>query len=74
MKYYSVLLLFAFSIALSSCEDVIEVEVQNTTPRLVIDAQFNLYTKEQQLRLEGGVRLSFSVNYFEQQVPIVLPI
>ena len=71
MKYYSVLLLFAFSIALSSCEDVIEVEVQNTTPRLVIDAQFNLYTKEQQLRLEGGVRLSFSVNYFEQQVPIV---
>ena len=71
MKYFSALLLFALTISLFSCEDVIEVEVQNTTPRLVIDAQFNMYTKEQQLRLEGGVRLSFSANYFDLNVPII---
>ena len=33
MKYFSALLLFALTISLFSCEDVIEVEVQNTTPR-----------------------------------------
>ena len=71
MKYFSALLLFALTISLFSCEDVIEVEVQNTTPRLVIDAQFNMYTKEQQLRLEGGVRLSFSANYFDEELPVV---
>ena len=71
MKYFSALLLFALTISLFSCEDVIEVEVQNTTPRLVIDAQFNMYTKEQRLRLEGGVRLSFSANYFDEELPVV---
>ncbi|MDC1393927.1 DUF4249 domain-containing protein [Flavobacteriaceae bacterium] len=71
MKYFSAILLFALTISLFSCEDVIEVEVQNTTPRLVIDAQFNMYTKEQQLRLEGGVRLSFSANYFDEELPVV---
>ena len=71
MKYFSALLLFGLTISLFSCEDVIEVEVQNTTPRLVIDAQFNMYTKEQQLRLEGGVRLSFSANYFDEELPVV---
>ena len=71
MKYFSALLLFALTISLFSCEDVIEVEVQNPTPRLVIDAQFNMYTKEQQLRLEGGVRLSFSANYFDEELPVV---
>ena len=71
MKYFSALLLFALTISLFSCEDVIEVEVQNTTPMLVIDAQFNMYTKEQQLRLEGGVRLSFSANYFDEELPVV---
>ena len=71
MKYFNALLLFALTISLFSCEDVIEVEVQNTTPMLVIDAQFNMYTKEQQLRLEGGVRLSFSANYFDEELPVV---
>ena len=30
-----------------------------------------MYTKEQQLRLEGGVRLSFSANYFDEELPVV---
>jgi hypothetical protein len=57
--------------SLFSCEDVIEVAVQNSTPKLVIDAQFNVFTKEEPSRLEGGVRLSFSANYFDQEVPMV---
>lgn len=57
--------------SLFSCEDVIEVSVQNSTPRLVIDAQFNVFTKGESPRLEGGVRLSFSANYFDQEVPMV---
>ena len=71
MKFSSHILLFALIMSLFSCEDVIEVAVQNSTPRLVIDAQFNVFTKEESPRLEGGVRLSFSANYFDQEVPMV---
>ena len=71
MKYFSALLLFALTISLFSCEDVIEVEVQNTTPRLVIDAQFNIFTALEAPRLEGGVKLSMSANYFDEELPVV---
>ena len=71
MKYFSALFLFALSISLFSCEDVIEVEVQNTTPRLVIDAQFNIFTALEVPRLEGGVKLRMSANYFDLNVPII---
>ena len=71
MKYFSALLLFALTISLFSCEDVIEVEVQNTTPRLVIDAQFNIFTALEAPRLEGGVKLSMSANYFDLNVPFI---
>lgn len=71
MKFSSHIVLFALIMSLFSCEDVIEVAVQNSTPRLVIDAQFNVFTKEESPRLEGGVRLSFSANYFDQEVPMV---
>lgn len=71
MKYFSALLLFALTISLFSCEDVIEVEVQNTTPRLVIDAQFNIFTALEAPRLEGGVKLSMSANYFDLNVSII---
>jgi len=71
MKYFSALLLFALTISLFSCEDVIEVEVQNTTPRLIIDAQFNIFTALEAPRLEGGVKLSMSANYFDEELPVV---
>ena len=71
MKYFSALLLFALTISMFSCEDVIEVEVQNTTPRLVIDAQFNIFTALEAPRLEGGVKLSMSANYFDEELPVV---
>ena len=71
MKYFSALLLFALTISLFSCEDVIEVEVQNTNPRLVIDAQFNIFTALEAPRLEGGVKLSMSANYFDEELPVV---
>lgn len=71
MKLSNNILLFALIMSLFSCEDVIDVVVQNSTPRLVIDAQFNVFTKEESPRLEGGVRLSFSANYFDQEVTMV---
>lgn len=67
----SISLLFLFVLLCSSCEDVIEVEVNNTTPRLTIDAYFNLYTYETPLRLEGGVRLSMSADYFDTTIPVI---
>ncbi|NHF59566.1 DUF4249 domain-containing protein [Flavobacteriaceae bacterium TP-CH-4] len=53
------------------CEDVIEVEVPSSEPRLSIDANFNLFTQETPLRFEGGVRLTLSSDFFEDGVPLV---
>jgi len=53
---------------LTSCEDVIDVDLNKSAPRLVIEATINL--------LEDGtatsiVKLSTSAPFFENQVPIV---
>ena len=71
MKYFSALLLFALTISLFSCEDVIEVEVQNTTPRLVIDAQFNIFTALEETGLEGGGKVSMSAKDVDLNVPSI---
>jgi hypothetical protein len=66
-----ILFFISFLTLLSSCEDVIEVSVPNSEPRLSIDAHFNLFTDENPLRLEGGVRLTLTANYFNNTVPLV---
>ncbi len=54
-----------------SCEDVVDVDVPNGTPRLVIDASFELYTNETPVALEGGVKLTLSAPFFDEDVPTV---
>lgn len=64
-------ILFILVTILLSCEDVIEVDVPNSEPRLNVDAYLNLFTRETPIRLEGGVRLTLSANFFEDEVPLV---
>ncbi len=55
----------------TSCEDVVDIEVPNAPPKLVIDASFELYTNEIPVNLDGGVRLTLSAPYFDRNVPTV---
>ena len=64
-------LLFLFSIIVIGCEDVIEIELPSTTPTLVIDGNINLFETTNQPIIEGGVRLSFTADYFDTSLPTV---
>ncbi|MBP2833938.1 DUF4249 family protein [Aquimarina sp. U1-2] len=63
-----ILLLTIFCI---SCEDVIEVDVPTGAPRLVIDASFEYYQNENPVNVEGGIRLTLSAPFFDDQIPTV---
>ncbi|GAA4278566.1 DUF4249 domain-containing protein [Aquimarina mytili] len=63
-------ILISITICLS-CEDVVDVDVLFSDPRLVVDASFELYTNETPVNLEGGVRLTLSAPYFDTNVPTV---
>ncbi len=54
-----------------SCEDVIEVDVPTGEPRLVIDASFEYYRNENPTTIEGGVKLTLSAPFFDNEVPTV---
>ncbi|MHA7059014.1 DUF4249 family protein [Aquimarina sp. M1] len=55
----------------TSCEDVIDVEVPIGKPRLVIDASFEVYLDEDPVDALGGVRLTLSAPFFDDNVPTV---
>lgn len=65
-------LLFLLGIVfIYSCEDVIDVDVLIGEPRLAIDASFELYQNETPIVVEGGVRLTLSAPFFDNEVPTV---
>lgn len=49
------------------CEDVVDIDVPSTEPKLVIDASFNVYTTESPVRTDGFVKLSLTTNYFDTE-------
>lgn len=64
--YYIPLLLF-----ICSCEDVIDLELESSKPRLVIDAQFSVYTTETPVRTNGLIKLSLTTDFFStEQSPV----
>lgn len=64
---YSLLIIFSFS----NCEDVVEIDVPEGTPRLIIDASFEFYLSESPQSIEGFVRLSESSPFFDEDIPAV---
>ncbi|MAP81032.1 MAG: hypothetical protein CL526_08070 [Aequorivita sp.] len=63
------LLLLAMFIGIfSSCEDVIEVDLNNAAPRLVIEANFN---KNLDGATNSFVRLTTTAPYFDNNIPTV---
>ncbi|TPN82074.1 DUF4249 domain-containing protein [Aquimarina algicola] len=59
------------SLSFTSCEDVISVDVPEGEPRLVVDASFELYLNETPVSVEGGVKLTMSAPFFDEDIPTV---
>lgn len=61
--YYLIIISFVFI----SCEDVIEVDVPNAAPRLVIDASINWF--DGTLGNEQEIKLTLTAPYFDEEIP-----
>ncbi len=55
----------------TSCEDVIDVDVPEGEPRLVVDASFEFYLDETPVDVEGGIKLTLSAPFFDETLPTV---
>lgn len=60
-----------FVVCLTGCEDVIDVDLPTSEPRLVIDAAFRLFLTEDPIDAEGGVRLTLSTSFLNEEIPVV---
>lgn len=58
-----ILQFFFVILILTSCEDVIDLDLPTADPKLVVDASFNVFSGEDPIRVEGGVWLSLTVNF-----------
>jgi len=63
MKHYIYILVLLMT--LTSCEDVIDVDVPEGAPRLVIDASFEFYLTEDPVAIDGYIRLTESAPFFD---------
>lgn len=66
MKRLLILLFITFS--LNSCEDVVDINLEDPQPRLVVDALIRVDTELPTNRV--AVRLVLSSNFFESNVPV----
>ena len=63
-RFYLVLLVMAFL----SCEDVIEVDLPTSEPRLIIDANFSVFLNENPMTMEGSVILKLSAPFYQEEL------
>lgn len=66
-KIYFILLTIVFS----SCEKVVDIDVPSIEPKLVIDANFDVFFDNQIVTAEMVVKLRLSADYFEENIPVV---
>jgi len=63
----NIIILLLISISIFSCEDVIDVNVPNSEPRLVIDASINWIKGTS--GNEQSIKLTLTAPYFDSSVP-----
>lgn len=68
MKNWILLLFLIFT--LTSCEDVITVDLNEMEAKLVIDASINI-SKEDGLPFRSGIRITETTGFFNNNIPIV---
>ncbi|MGY8916143.1 MAG: DUF4249 family protein, partial [Flavobacteriales bacterium] len=54
--------------AFLSCEDVIEVDLPTSEPRLIIDANFSVFFNENPMTMEGSVILKLSAPFYQEEL------
>ncbi len=69
MKKNMLLIAFLLSIFLSSCEEVVDVDLDTAPPKLVIEAAI-IWAKET-TGAQQTIKLSTTTGYFENQIPVV---
>ncbi len=69
MKKY--LYYLSFLILIYSCEDVIDVNTPTTEPKLVVDANFNVYNTETPIRVDAWLKLSLTTDYFDTTEKVI---
>ncbi|MCF8321577.1 MAG: DUF4249 domain-containing protein [Flavobacterium sp.] len=69
MKLYKIITLFILTILASSCEDVIEVDLETASPKLVVFA--SIQWKKGTSGNEQKVRLTTTTGYFDEVIPTV---
>lgn len=55
----------------TNCEKVVDIDVPSTTPKLIIDAVFEIYFDETPIRANTIVKLSLTADYFDESIPTV---
>jgi hypothetical protein len=55
----------------SSCEKVVDIDVPSIEPKLIIDASFEVYFDETPISAKNVVKLTESVDYFDEIIPVV---
>ncbi len=65
-----VILLTFLSLLLASCEDVIDVELNDARPRLVIESNINV-SMEEGVPINNFIRLTTTAPFFQDSIPIV---
>lgn len=68
LQMKKLIIIFAFFGICSSCEDVIDVDLNTTKPRLVIDAKVNLFENGEASTI---VRLTTTAPFFENNIPYI---
>ena len=69
MKIYKIILMFWIAVFTSSCEDVIDVNLETAAPKLVVYA--SIQWKKGTLGNEQKIRLSTTTGYFDSVIPTV---
>lgn len=69
MKHINFLLILLATVLLSSCEDVVQVDLKTDSPKLVIEASINWYKNT--IGNRQKIKLTTSINYYDNLVPIV---
>ena len=54
--------------AFLSCEDVIEVDLPTSEPRLIIDANFSVFFNENPMTMEGSIILKLSAPFYQEEL------
>ncbi|TXD51477.1 DUF4249 family protein [Polaribacter sp. IC063] len=55
----------------TGCEKVVDIDVPSITPKLIIDAAFEVYFDETPVTANTTVKLKLSADYFDETIPVV---